>query len=54
MSEDQSKKRAIDMALTQIERQFGKGSIMKLGGQSVLNVPVISTLREKNAVRDTH
>jgi len=43
MSEDQSKKRAIDMALTQIERQFGKGSIMKLGGQTVLNVPVIST-----------
>jgi len=43
MSEDQSKKRAIEMALTQIERQFGKGSIMRLGSQSVLNVPVIST-----------
>jgi recombination protein RecA len=43
MSEDQNKKRAIDMALTQIERQFGKGSIMKLGGKTVLNVPVIST-----------
>ncbi len=43
MSEDQNKKRAIDMALTQIERQFGKGSIMKLGSKTVLNVPVIST-----------
>jgi recombination protein RecA len=43
MSEDKNKKRAIDMALTQIERQFGKGSIMKLGGKTVLNVPVIST-----------
>ncbi len=43
MSEDQSKKRAIEMALTQIERQFGKGSIMRLGSQTILNVPVIST-----------
>ena len=31
MSEQQNKTRAIEMALTQIERQFGKGSIMKLG-----------------------
>ena len=26
--------RAVETALTQIERQFGKGSIMKLGGQN--------------------
>ena len=43
MSEERNKNRAIDMALTQIERQFGKGAIMKLGDQSILNVPVIST-----------
>ena len=43
MSDDQKKKRAIEMAVTQIERQFGKGSIMKLGDRSVLNVPVISS-----------
>jgi recombination protein RecA len=43
MAEEQSKKRAIEMALTQIERQFGKGSIMKLGDRSTLNVPVISS-----------
>ena len=44
MSEDQNKKRAIDMALTQIERQFGKGSIMKLGGEgSIVPVEVIPT-----------
>ncbi len=40
---DEQRKQAIDMALAQIERQFGKGSIMKLGDRSSLNVPVIST-----------
>jgi recombination protein RecA len=41
MSERQ---RALDLALTQIEKQFGKGSIMKLGEhQAKLNVEVIPT-----------
>src|SRR5258705_2761112 len=36
--------RAIDMALTQIEKQFGKGCIMRLGSKEVLsNIPTIST-----------
>jgi len=43
MSENVNKKRAIEMALTQIERQFGKGSIMKLGGHVSLNIPIISS-----------
>ena len=43
MNEEQHKKRAIEMALNQIERQFGKGSIMKLGDRTVLNVPMISS-----------
>ncbi len=43
MSENESKKRAIEMALTQIERQFGKGSIMKLGSDVSLNIPVVSS-----------
>ncbi|MGH9341668.1 MAG: recombinase RecA [Acidobacteriota bacterium] len=43
MSDEQSKKRAIDMALTQIERQFGKGSIMRLGDRTTLNVPTVSS-----------
>ena len=30
------RKKALDSALAQIERQFGKGSIMKLGGDNVL------------------
>ena len=39
------KQKALDLAITSIEKQFGKGSIMKLGGgQSIYdNVPVYST-----------
>ncbi|WP_227766532.1 recombinase RecA [Zhaonella formicivorans] len=38
------KAKALEMALTQIEKQFGKGSIMKLGeAASALQVEVIST-----------
>jgi recombination protein RecA len=35
--------KAIDMAITQIERQFGKGSIMKLGERPIEEIPVVST-----------
>jgi recombination protein RecA len=39
-----SKNKAIDMALTQIEKQFGKGSIMRLGDRAdTASVPAIST-----------
>jgi len=38
---DRSK--AVDLAITQIEKQFGKGSIMKLGGSEKVDVPAIST-----------
>ena len=38
---DRSK--ALDAAVTQIERAFGKGSIMKLGQQDVVEADVIST-----------
>ncbi|HEY3128343.1 MAG TPA: recombinase RecA [Acidobacteriota bacterium] len=43
MNDKSAKTRAIETALTQIERQFGKGSIMKLGDQPVQAVPVISS-----------
>lgn len=33
---DPNKQKALDSALAQIERQFGKGSIMKLGGDNAL------------------
>jgi recombination protein RecA len=37
------KAKAVDSAMGQIERQFGKGAIMKLGARPVENIPVIST-----------
>src|SRR5215469_7877704 len=38
------KTKALDLALSQIEKQFGKGSIMKLGEQSIEeNIPVVPT-----------
>jgi recombination protein RecA len=37
------KQKALDAALGQIERAFGKGSIMKLGQQSVVETEVVST-----------
>lgn len=40
---DMDKLKAIEAAMGQIEKQFGKGSIMKLGEHSVLNLDVVST-----------
>ena len=41
---DMDRSKAVDLAITQIEKQFGKGSIMKLGGaEPVADVPAIST-----------
>jgi recombination protein RecA len=37
------KEKAVETAMGQIERQFGKGSIMKLGSQSIIETPVIQT-----------
>jgi recombination protein RecA len=37
------KEKALESALSQVERQFGKGSIMKLGSKEIIEVPVIST-----------
>ncbi len=42
-AEEGSKGKAIDMAVTQIERLFGKGSIMKLGEKPIEEIPVVST-----------
>ncbi len=43
MNTSSEKEKAVEVAMTQIERQFGKGSIMKLGSRPVIDVPVIST-----------
>jgi recombination protein RecA len=44
MASDTDRTKAVDLAITQIERQFGKGSIMRLGGSDkVADIPVIPT-----------
>ena len=44
MAEKDDKKRALDLALSQIEKQYGKGAIMKLGdADAPADVPAIST-----------
>jgi recombination protein RecA len=45
VTKDQNKAKAIDMALGQIEKQFGKGAIMRLGEEGALipDLPVIPT-----------
>lgn len=40
---DQNRQKALDAALTQIERQFGKGAIMKMGDQPREAIPAVST-----------
>lgn len=41
---DVNREKAIDLAVSQIERQFGKGAIMKLGeGGIIKDIPVVST-----------
>ena len=43
-AEKDGKKRALDLALTQIEKSFGKGAIMKLGSTDVAaDIPAIPT-----------
>jgi recombination protein RecA len=43
MSTAQDKEKALESAMAQVERQFGKGAIMKLGDKPVMDVAVIST-----------
>jgi len=41
--DEKERSRALGATLSQIEKQFGKGSIIRLGGQPVQAVPAIST-----------
>jgi len=44
MAQENNKQKAIDSAVNQIEKQFGKGAIMKLGGDYIIpDIPTIST-----------
>ncbi len=41
--ENNEKKQALEMAMSQIEKQFGKGSVMKLGEFKAMNIEAIPT-----------
>ena len=43
MSDNSEKRKALDAAMSQIEKQFGKGSVMKLGNYKSMNIEAIST-----------
>jgi recombination protein RecA len=44
MDNDKDRERALDLAISQIEKQFGKGAIMRLGEDAVVpDIPTIST-----------
>ncbi|HEY5595627.1 MAG TPA: recombinase RecA [Nitrospiria bacterium] len=44
MADKESRSKALELAVAQIEKQFGKGAIMKLGSEEVLSdIPAIST-----------
>jgi recombination protein RecA len=40
---DQNKQKALEAAITQIDRQFGKGSVMRMGDAGAIQVEAIST-----------
>jgi recombination protein RecA len=41
--DEKERRRAIDLALVQMEKQFGKGSVLRLGSRNVVPVEVISS-----------
>jgi len=43
MAQQDDRTKALDMALGQIEKQFGKGSIMRMGDKTSMDIEVIST-----------
>ena len=53
--ENMDKNKALDAALTQIERAFGKGSIMRLGqNQKAVEIDAVSTGAEAGVFADGH
>lgn len=39
----EEKQKALELAMSQIEKQYGKGAVMKLGDNAAMNIDVIST-----------
>src|SRR5690606_27391274 len=40
---DANKEKALQAALSQIEKQFGKGTVMRMGDREVVDIPSVST-----------
>jgi recombination protein RecA len=40
---EKDRSKALEVAISQIEKQFGKGSIMRMGSDSIIDISVIST-----------
>ena len=43
MEENVEKRKALEVAMSQIEKQFGKGSVMKLGQFKAMEIEAIPT-----------
>ncbi|MDN6322489.1 MAG: DNA recombination/repair protein RecA, partial [Halomonas sp.] len=43
MAQDDNRTKALNAALTQIDRQFGKGTVMRLGDAPRVVMPSVST-----------
>ena len=43
MAENNERRKALDVALSQIEKQFGKGSVMRLGDFKAMEIDVVPT-----------
>jgi recombination protein RecA len=43
MTDVKNKEAAVEQAISQIEKQFGRGSIMKMGDDRIMDLPAIST-----------
>ena len=41
--DEKERRRAIDLALVQMDKQFGKGSVLRLGSRNIVPVDVISS-----------
>ena len=40
---DKDRAKALEVAISQIEKQFGKGAIMRLGSEGIVEIPAIPT-----------
>ncbi|MEW5806035.1 MAG: recombinase RecA [Acidobacteriota bacterium] len=43
VQENKEKQKAVELAISHIEKQYGKGSIMRLGARDIIDIPVIPT-----------